>query len=480
MRGAASVGTAILLGLLALAGIASALGGGAPLPVCLREWPTPTYAYDFDNSGRVDSNDQLILACHMGDTVGENGEITPGPYRQWEPEATWQTGTPEPSPSSSIETASPSPTFTETSAASSVTATLTRSPTFTLPPATPTNSFTTTPTRTNSATPTLPPTSTPTPTPTSPATRSKLLQPFSSTSPWNHPIGSGAQYVDAQISGGFFAIENGMPILAPSSPLRALWNSGQWWPGAACNASGSSQSVPVPDGYVVPAPPSGGDGDLPNRTGGVLLADGATIVEFQYATRCQSTGPLTVGAERCSHSIYGSGLCGFAAHGGSGLSGVGGVLRVHELTGTIKHALKLTIGVEEMSSCNGGFRWPAVAADTGFNDGGSHQYSGGICAMRMGSLLALLPSYDCGQHAGLAARVCHALKDYGMYVVDAGPQGWNVRAIIGEWGTSSALDAIEDDFAAMWAELAVVDNNSASTPGGGGTPRVPLAPAIGD
>jgi len=464
VRGAATISTAIAVALVALWGIAVALGGEEADPPEL-----PNYIVVSCPDGDVTGNG--ICSANDGIALLQNCFFNP----EWEcgvdstPEATW------------TRSATPSPSFTATTEPSTtptVESTPPVPPSSSTPPASP--SLTPTLTAASTATPSAVPTFTPTPTSPPSASRSKLLQPFSSTSPWNYPIGSGAQYVDAQISGGIWAVENGMPILAPNAPMRALRNNGDWWPDAACNASGSSQNVPIPDGYVVPAPPSGGDGTLPNRTGGVLLADGATIVEFQYATRCQSTGPLTVGAVRCSHSVYGSGLCGFAAHGGSGLSGVGGVLRVHELTGAIQHALKLTIGVEEMSSCNGGFRWPAVAADTGFNDGGDHQYSGGVCAMRMGSLLALQPSYDCGQHAGLAGRVCQALKDYGMYVVDAGPQGWNVRAIIGEYGTASALGSVEDDFEEMWAELFVVNNNSAAMPGGGGVPRVPLAPAIGD
>jgi hypothetical protein len=235
-------------------------------------------------------------------------------------------------------------------------------------------------------------------------------------------------------------------------------------------------TFPIPDGYIVPAPPSGGDGTLPNRPGGVLAADGATIYEFQYATRCSGTGALTAGAWRCSHSIYGSGLCSYGAQGGSALSGVGGVLRNHELTGTIPHALKITLPADELSNCSGGYRWPATTAD-GYHD---DQYVGNVCALRMGSLVALLPSYNCSAHSGLAARVCQALKDYGAYVGDTHP-GWDPVSIIGEYGASAAaLDGAEAAIVTMTNALNVVDNNGSANVGGGGTPRVPLAPAIGN
>jgi hypothetical protein len=105
------------------------------------------------------------------------------------------------------------------------------------------------------------------------------------------PIGAGAVYVPGNLPRTFFAIENELVIMAPTAPLRTLWDNGAWWPGTACNAGGVNRGlVPVPDGYLVPAPPSGGDGTLPNRGGGVLLPDGRTIREFQYATRCSGTG----------------------------------------------------------------------------------------------------------------------------------------------------------------------------------------------
>lgn len=318
-----------------------------------------------------------------------------------------------------------------------------------------------------------------------PGTRDKLLWPFASTSPWNMPIGSNAVYVNAQLPRTFWAVENTLNIMTPTAPLRTMYNNGQWWPGTTCNASGSTKQVPIPDGYVVPAPPSGGDGTLPNRTGAVLMPDGVTVQEFQYATRCSSTGPLTVGAVRCSHSIYGSGVGCFGAHGGSGLTALGGTVRMHEVTGTapIRHAMRVTIPVQYLSGCNGGYRWPSLVADTGWNDpGSSSYYSGSVCALRMGSLVAIPPAVNCetAVPSALGRRICHALQDYGAYVVDTAPQGWNPMVLLGEWGTDAALSGISSDLLTLFTGLHVVDNNSSTNIGGGGTPRQPLAPPIGN
>jgi hypothetical protein len=94
-----------------------------------------------------------------------------------------------------------------------------------------------------------------------------------------------------------------------------------------------------------------------NNAMGVLLADNVTIVQMQPAYRCISGGssPLLArfgngSADGCPQqfpnvtSIFGDGALG--SHGGSGLSGVGGTIRLHELlntTGPIPHALKIEL-----------------------------------------------------------------------------------------------------------------------------------------
>jgi hypothetical protein len=73
-----------------------------------------------------------------------------------------------------------------------------------------------------------------------------------------------------------------------------------------------------------------------------------------------------------------------------------------------------------------------------------------------------------------------ALQDYGAYVVDTGPQGWNPMVLIGDWGTADALNNIDDQLVTLFTDLQVVNNNSSNNVGGGGTLRAPLAPPITD
>jgi hypothetical protein len=110
----------------------------------------------------------------------------------------------------------------------------------------------------------------------------------------------------------------------------------------------------------------------------------------------------------------------------------------------------------------------------------------------MGALLAVPPATNCDAlvSATLARRICHAMQDYGAYVVDVHPSWsawcqcprleWRPMTINGEAGTGSAVSAVGSQMLTLFAGLQVVTNNGASTIGGGGAPRVPLTPPIGN
>src|SRR3989442_14566481 len=197
------------------------------------------------------------------------------------------------------------------------------------------------------------------------------------------------------------------------------------------------------------------------------------------------------------------------AHGGSMLSSLGGVIRLGELVpgGTIRHALKVNLfGRDNYYTGSGSFRWPATTAD-GCAPG---CYGGSVPALRMGSLLALPPSFDVNamglETGGPAKILAHAFQDYGAYTVD--DAAWSVYAIATEYSPSGKVD---DEFRAAWnftispanrdvpwardmdlifGALAVVDDWDSSTwqtvsasngtQGAGlGAPRVAWAPDFG-
>lgn len=403
--------------------------------------------------------------------------VTPTPTRTNTPVAPTATRTNTPIAPTATRTPTPTPTRTNTP----VVATATRTPTPTRTP------FVATPTRTN--TPVTAPTATATATQVQGGgPRDKYLQPFSSTSPWNHPIGSNAQYVDANLPRTNYYHETELVYLDPSAPLRPLRDNGQW--PATCGGGSSQGEVRIPDGVLIS---QGSDSYMPNNAAGALRADGRTIQEFLYASRCNGTGEVYTGLTLCEHDIYGSGVGPYCAHGGSGLSGVGGSLRLWEITSTqpIKHALKITMPSYLLSKCNGGQRWPAQNADSGYSDTGSWQYyAGTICDLRMGSLLAMPANVNCDTlvSAALARRICKALQDYGAYVVDVHPSwnagclcprtDWRPMTLNGEAGTEAPTEAVGSQILTLFENLDVIANNSASNLGGGGTPRVPLSPPI--
>ncbi len=407
---------------------------------------------------------------------------TPAPAATNTPTPTAAAATPTatsvaPTPTAAAATSTPAPASTSTPTPTAAAATNTPAP-----------AATSTPTATRTATP-VPATSTPT---AVAGGRNKLLQPFASDSPWNMPLGTSLSLVAANLPKTFMSVDEEPIILAPGAPLRSGYENGDW--PASCRTSGATPlgQFPVPDGYVIPEP-SGGF--LPNYSGGVLLGDGRTIVEMQYGTRCASTGPLTMGIQRDRHDIYGSGLgYGIGGHGGSGLSGVAGSLRVWEVNGDapIRHALKLNISAKFLSKSNGGYRWPAVVADTGYNQPGNFmEYVGTNPALRMGSLLVLPATVDIntlGLQTAMGRRLAWTLQNYGAYIVDSGPQTWTPHNWVIEYGVQQAMETrwgygvdggpMNSDSLILMSLLQVVDNNGPTSVGGGGARVQPLLPAI--
>src|SRR2546427_718421 len=336
--------------------------------------------------------------------------------------------------------------------------------------------------------------------------------PFSPRSIWNLPIGANAVYVPGNIkkpSASGMTTDVDVLILTPNAPVTKVWeNSDAWGGGSRCNAQGGVLfSGPIPTNFVVPGAGSGNpDGTTPNYATAILAADGHTLIQGQPMARCTAGGNATMMWSQQDEDLLGTGNSG--AHGGSMLSSLGGVIRLGELVpgGTIRHALKVNLfGRDNYYTGSGSFRWPATTAD-GCAPG---CYGGSVPALRMGSLLALPPSFDVnamGLETEPAKILAHAFQDYGAYTVD--DAAWSVYAVATEYSPSGKVD---DEFGAAWGfpispasrdvpwardmdrifgALAVVDNWDSSTwqtvsasngtQGAGlGAPRVPLPPDFG-
>lgn len=340
-------------------------------------------------------------------------------------------------------------------------------------------------------------------------TRDPLQWPFAQDSIWNMPIGSNAQYVAANLSatpGGdewapMPAIDPERIVLRPSAPMTTIYYSDAGWSGAnRCGATGNGSGgglpvdVPIPHNYVVP------DSNK-NESAVFLMPDGRTLVHTQPLARCSAGSSATSIVRFDDVDLYGDGRRG--SHGGSGLSAIGGAIRLGELRPGMqgpRHALKIAIYAREalyrcttFSDC---YRWPAFTADSyavghyGADNGNSNW------AMKMGSLLAIPPSTNIdnlGLETEPGRQLAWTLQNYGAYIVDdAWSPAFYFNAEDGADGSKSVEfqndygfpmeQRVRDntpwtrDVQRLVQALYVVDNNGPNSIGGGGTPRQPLAP----
>lgn len=327
--------------------------------------------------------------------------------------------------------------------------------------------------------------------------RSPYIWPFSWDSIWNIPIASTATYASAGIASAA-SYENSAAAdydsINPAFPMVSL--------GDARLASGSIGAVSVHGDPAMSA-----DGQL-NTCSAFLGADNTSVYQGQTTELTVGGNPSFGGAADDASlpvDIKGAGTAG--CHGGSGLSGLGGTLTLADLTksGPITHALKVALdGYTNYSSANGGFRWPAVNADVGYNNSASENYYGGSNqSVQEGSLLALPRSISPSSFTNpTVAKLAKAMQDYGVYIVDTTATGtYNYSTLIVNYNASSQF--VSDVCAAttpcgspssntaifssqldsLIRDLEVVTNNTASTPGGGviGASRcAPYAPAFSD
>jgi hypothetical protein len=338
-------------------------------------------------------------------------------------------------------------------------------------------------------------------------TRDPLKQPFASTSIWNMPIGSNAQYVAANLSGNpgnnVWALMPGVDdekiVLTPTAPMTGLYSSNAGWTGRdRCSATGALLlTVPMPSNYVVP-------NSTANNSAAFLMADKRTIVQTQPLSRCVAGAPGTSMTTQTNVDLYGPGITG--SHGGSGLSAIGGSIRLGELRpGTLegpRHALKVAVYAKEaLYRCTTGpdcYRWPAVTRDAYAVGWYGTANNNGNAAMKMGALLAIPYSQSIASlnlETDVAKQLAWTLQNYGAYIVDdtyapgftleaeSGPAGDKRAEFQADWGFDMLQKvgyntAWRRDMQKLVQALSVVNNNTPTTVGGGGTPRQPLAPPI--
>jgi hypothetical protein len=327
---------------------------------------------------------------------------------------------------------------------------------------------------------------------TAPQTRNKYLWPFAATSIWNMPIGSGAVYIPADLAPRTrqtLASDPDIVLMDPTAPLTPIEFNGTGWSGGnRCPGSSILARAPIPNGFTVPS-------DGQNDALAAVMPDGRTVIQGSPFARCGAGGPATVLDLAPQADLYGDGILG--GHGGSGLSSLGGAIRLGELVpgGLIRHALSIDLyGATDLFPQ--GYRWPAIRQD----GCAPACYGGKVPALQMGALLALPTGVSIdslGLQTDPGRMLAWTLQNYGGYVVDdaarsafslgtdAGPSGSMVDQFQRVWGypfqtSASTQSPWADDIRAIFSHLAVVANNGPNSIGGGGTPLQPLAPPIGN
>jgi len=243
--------------------------------------------------------------------------------------------------------------------------------------------------------------------------------------------------------------------------------------------------IQLPQDFVLPA----GQNASPGNSLAIVQPDGHSLIEISGFACCIAGGPA-YGFRYPDSDLYGDGRLG--GQGGSGLSSLGGALVKGELTNglPVRHALKVSLSAkkyyfENPALTEACFRWPADRCDAGH----ASSYGGMNPELAMGALLALPPTVrvdGLGLESVAGRAMFQTLQDYGAYVVgDAAVD----RAIWGiEFSARTSFNerpgaeraAWERDVNRLLPLLQVVTNNGPTSVGGGGVPRKPLAPPIGN
>jgi len=296
--------------------------------------------------------------------------------------------------------------------------------------------------------------------PPMPAEREAALWPFSAASPWNTPIGSGAQLsapddprtqalVNGQVPAWVNAGRYSHPIYVAqdTDPVRTVRDDGR---------GGQTVELHIP----AAAEPAAGDDSHLN-----IVDPTGRFVDELWRVRDQD-GVLVAGYH-ARVDLMGDGLSdGARAYGGSAIAGL---IRSWELDdGVIRHALAIALRADQLRT---GPVWPATRQDSD----AAASYRG---PLPMGSLIAIPRDVNLGKlhlsSAGMA--VARALQRYGGYVVDRS-NGLTLYAEPALEG-SPRLDALRHDINRLRSELRVVVNNGPSAIGGGGQPTIAPAPVL--
>ncbi|CAF1497258.1 unnamed protein product, partial [Adineta ricciae] len=294
----------------------------------------------------------------------------------------------------------------------------------------------------------------------------------------------------------FFSDDDYFIVTNSNDPLTPWFNQG-WWgnPGgkAHCNVTGKLVgNISFPANLIVT--------EFGNNNAAALLQpDNHSIINTQPLYRCTPGSPVL---SLLKSDILGkddiiSGNGTWGAHGGSGLSSIGGTIRLGELlpnSSPIRHALKLQLYAKQYYyNQRPGFIWPALNCDGyAFDPTDPYHYGGNDIYLSPGSLLAIPSNISVNVTTLPGQKLLFVLKYYGGYLCDdtyanrgtistehgVTDEFQNVYGYSFNSGSTGPGAAWYNDLLALFQSLRVVINNSNTTIGGGGTPLQPPPPPI--
>ncbi len=334
--------------------------------------------------------------------------------------------------------------------------------------------------------------------------------PFSKTSIWNMPIGSDAEYYPQPVNPDHIdgvMVDADIIVMTPDADLMPVYGTEYRWTSETNQTTRCIKynekvhmRLPIPDDYF-----TNFYGTRPNNPGVILTTDGRTVVQTQPFQTCGG-GYATTGIRYSNPNdilrsddvdILSEGIEGM--HGGSGLSSLGGAIRVGELapgSGPIRHALKISLPGEHYlyfdHEKNKGYRWPAIKHDSN----AENSYNGDNPEALQGCLRAIPADVDLeslGLETETGKKIAWTLQNYGAYqvegvpwarmmiAVEEGPAGDVAKEFKEDWGYDMVTQDKEGnpwfrDMIKIMKELHIVSNNGPESIGGGGEPLQPLAP----
>ena len=327
--------------------------------------------------------------------------------------------------------------------------------------------------------------------------RDPWLWPFSRTSIWNMPIGSEAKYADIGFTPSIEFCMDGCYMLTTKEDDEYLdilgSGMGARWPDDVSKLQSPGKTYWPRDLTI-------SKDSFMNDCSTILQPDKRHYVQMQPTCRHEKGSSYVIGFAKYKPSIlydiYENGELG--SHWGSGLSAIGGTIRLGELFSDepIRHALKLNVWADKWlywDEKERGYIWPADRSDTKPEKHADNPY------LMEGSLVAIprdLTPEEVGITCPIVKKMFVCLQDYGAYIVDdtvrdsyslsidyAAQQEVLEKTGITMRGFFDRLPNEETreygtDFVKMICCLKVITNNGPDSIGGGGIPCQPLAPDL--